>query len=40
VLFFIGLGSGYEELVRKDLPKTAVEFYPEGGGGLSVSGKF
>jgi hypothetical protein len=40
VLFFIGLASGYEELVRNDLPKTAVEFYPEGGGGLSVSGRF
>lgn len=40
VIFFVGLASGYEELVRKDLPKAAVEMYPEGGGGLTVSGKF
>jgi hypothetical protein len=40
VLFFVGLASGYQELVRSDLPKTAIEFYPEGGGGLSVSGRF
>jgi hypothetical protein len=40
VLFFVGLASGYEELVRKDLPKAAVEVFPEGGGGLSVTGVF
>jgi hypothetical protein len=40
VLFFVGLASGYEELVRNDLPKTAIDVYPEGGGGLSVSGSF
>ena len=40
VLFFVGLGSGYQELVRDDLPKTAVTFFPEGGAALSVSGKF
>jgi hypothetical protein len=40
VLFFVGLASGYEELVRKDLPKTAIDVYPEGGGGLTVSGSF
>lgn len=40
VLFFVGLGSGYQELVRADLPKTAVTVLPEGGMALSVSGKF
>ena len=40
VIFFIGLGSGYQELVRQDLPKTAVYVLPEGGGGLTVSGNF
>jgi hypothetical protein len=39
-LFFIGLASGYEELVREDLPKTAVVPLPEGGWALSVSGRF
>ncbi len=40
VLFFVGLGSSYQELVRQDLPKTAVTVLPEGGWALSVSGKF
>lgn len=40
VIFLIGLGSGYQELVREDLPKTAVTFFPEGGMGFSVSGNF
>lgn len=40
VLFFIGLGSGYQELVREDLPKTAVNVLPEGGLDFSVSGSF
>lgn len=40
VLFFVGLGSGYQELVREDLPKTAVTVLPEGGMALSVSGQF
>lgn len=40
VLFFVGLASGYEELVRSDLPKTAVTVLPEGGFALSVAGKF
>ncbi|MDF3065681.1 MAG: uncharacterized protein K0R38_1282 [Polyangiaceae bacterium] len=40
VLFFVGLGSSYKELVREDLPKTAVTVLPEGGMALSVSGKF
>jgi hypothetical protein len=40
VLFFVGLGSGYQELVRDDLPKTAVTVLPEGGWAFSVSGKF
>lgn len=40
VLFFVGLGSSYQELVRDDLPKTSITFFPEGGGALSVSGKF
>jgi hypothetical protein len=39
-LFFVGLGSGYLELVREDLPKTAVHMLPEGGFGLTVSGDF
>jgi hypothetical protein len=39
-LFFIGLASGYQELVREDLPKTAVTFLPEGGMSLSLSGRF
>lgn len=40
VLFFIGVGSGYTELVRKDLPKTAVTVFPEGGLGVSWSSNF
>jgi len=40
VIFFIGLASGYQELVRKDLPKTAITPLPGGGGMLSVSGNF
>jgi hypothetical protein len=40
VIFFIGLASGHEELVRKDLPKTAVTVLPEGGFAVSVSGAF
>jgi hypothetical protein len=40
VIFFIGLASGYEELVRSDLPKTAIYVLPEGGAALSVSGNF
>lgn len=40
VIFLIGLASGHEELVRKDLPKTSVTVFPEGGFALSVSGKF
>jgi hypothetical protein len=39
-LFFVGLGSGYLELVRKDLPKTALVPLPEGGAALSVWGNF
>jgi hypothetical protein len=39
-IFFIGLASGHKELVRDDLPKTAVTFFPEGGMGFSVSGNF
>lgn len=39
VLFFVGLGSGYEELVREDLPKTAVSVSRDGFS-LSVSGNF
>lgn len=39
-LFFIGIGSGYEELVRADLPKTALVVLPEGGAAFSVSGRF
>jgi hypothetical protein len=40
VIFFIGLASGYQELVRSDLPKTALYVLPEGGAALSVSGNF
>lgn len=39
-LFFVGLATGYDELVREDLPKTALTVFPEGGMGLSVSGSF
>jgi hypothetical protein len=39
-IFFIGLGSSYEELVRADLPKTAISIFPEGGLGVSLSGNF
>lgn len=39
-LFFVGLASGYDELVRADLPKTAVVRLPEGGWALRVSGHF
>jgi hypothetical protein len=40
VLFFVGLASGREELVREDLPQTAIDVFPEGGGGLRVGGTF
>ena len=40
VIFFIGLASGYQELVREDLPKAAVYPLPEGGAALSVFGRF
>jgi hypothetical protein len=40
VIFFIGLASGHQELVREDLPKAAVYPLPEGGAALSVSGRF
>jgi hypothetical protein len=40
VLFFIGLASGHKELVRKDLPKTAVTVLPGGGFAVSVAGAF
>jgi hypothetical protein len=40
VLFFVGLGSGYDQLVRTDLPQTAVTVLPGGGLALSMSGKF
>jgi hypothetical protein len=40
VIFFVGLASGYQELVRSDLPKTAIYVLPEGGAALSVSGNF
>ncbi len=40
VLFLVGLASGYEELVRADLPKTAIGVLPEGGAAVSVSGNF
>jgi hypothetical protein len=39
-LFFVGLASGYEELVREDLPKAAVYPLPEGGMAFSVLGRF
>jgi hypothetical protein len=40
VIFLVGLASGHDELVRKDLPKTAVTVFPEGGVGFSVRGNF
>ena len=40
VLFFIGVGSGYQELVREDLPKAAVYPLPEGGAAFSLVGRF
>lgn len=40
VLFFVGLASGRDELVRKDLPKTSVRALPGGGFALSVGGHF
>lgn len=40
VLFFVGLASGRDELVRQDLPKTALTVFPEGGVGVSVTGAF
>jgi hypothetical protein len=40
VIFFVGLASGYQELVRRDLPMTAITIFPEGGFGVSWSGKF
>lgn len=40
VLFLIGVGSSYKELVREDLPNTAIRFLPEGGAALSFSGRF
>jgi hypothetical protein len=40
VIFFIGLASGHQELVREDLPKAAVYPLPEGGAALSVFGRF
>jgi hypothetical protein len=40
VLFLVGLASGYDELVRVDLPKTAIGVLPEGGAAFSVSGNF
>ncbi len=40
VIFFLGLASGYKELVREDLPKAAVYPLPEGGAALSVFGRF
>ncbi len=40
VIFFVGLASGYEELVRSDLPKTAISILPGGGFALSMSGNF
>ena len=39
-IFFIGLASGYQELVRQDLPKAAVFPLPEGGAAFSLSGRF
>ena len=40
VLFFVGVASGSQELVRADLPKTAIYVLPEGGAAFSVSGRF
>jgi hypothetical protein len=40
VLFLVGLGSSYEELVRADLPQASFQPLPGGGGVLSLSGKF
>ena len=40
VIFFIGLASGYQELVRKDLPKAAIYPLPEGGAAFSLVGRF
>ena len=44
VIFFVGVGSGYEELVRKDLereiPKVSVYVLPHGGMGFGLSGNF
>jgi len=39
-IFFIGLASGYQELVRADLPKAALYPLPEGGAAFSLSGRF
>ena len=39
-IFLIGLASGYQELVRQDLPKAAVYPLPEGGAAFSVMGRF
>lgn len=40
VIFFIGLASGYQELVREDLPQAAVYPLPEGGAAFSLVGRF
>ncbi len=40
VLFFIGIASGHEELVRSDLPKAAVYPLQGGGAAFSLSGNF
>ena len=40
VIFFIGLASGYQELVREDLPKAALYPLPGGGAAFSLSGRF
>ena len=40
VMFFIGLASGYQELVREDLPKAALYPLPGGGAAFSLSGRF
>ena len=39
-IFLIGLASGYQELVRDDLPKAALFPLPEGGAAFSLSGRF
>ncbi len=39
-LFLVGLATGHQELVREDLPKTAVTVLPEGGFALSLWGSF